>query len=60
MALYVGNGKKLKVNLGGKVYKVMDSITDLIKYYVAAIKAGTKTIEDVPADLRAGVEASLN
>ena len=60
MTLFVGNGKNMKVNLGGKVYKIMDSTTDLIKAYVAAIKAGTKTIEAVPADIRASVESRLN
>lgn len=59
MTLYAGS-KKLKVNLAGNTYKIMNTAADLAKAYARAIKAGTKTINDVPNDLRSTVEALLS
>ena len=46
MLLYARN-KKLKVNLNGKVYKIMNSTADLVNYYKAQINSGSKTINDI-------------
>jgi len=35
-------------------------VSDLVDIYVALILAGRKTLEQVPASLRAAVEAKLN
>ena len=59
MQLYVGQGKKLKVNLYGQIYKIMDHVSDMAKAYAASIKAGSKTIDDVPESLRALVAELL-
>lgn len=60
MELYTGRGKKLQVNLAGKIYKIMDAAYDMAQAYAAEIKAGTKTINDVlPDDLKALVQALL-
>lgn len=56
MNLYIGNSNKLKVNLEGQVYKIMDPVTD----YAALIIAGEKSLSDVPEALRAQVESLVN
>lgn len=55
MNLYSGTNKKLKVNLGGQVYKIMDPVAD----YAKLVKAGTKTIDDIPEAIRAQVQAYI-
>ena len=59
MGLYTGRGKKLQVNLAGEIYNLMDAAYDMAQAYVAEIKTGTKTINDVPNDLKALVQALL-
>lgn len=59
MNLYAGS-KKLKVNLDGKTYKIMNTAADLTKAYAAAIISGSATIEDVPETIKPLVEALLN
>ena len=71
MELYTGRGKKLKVSMVQKVtidgqeklvseiYKIMDAAYDMAQAYAAEIKTGTKTINDVPDDIKALVQALL-
>ena len=55
MNLYVGNSKKLKVNLDDQVYKIMDPVAD----YAAMVIAGEKVLNEVPEAFRAQVEQLL-
>jgi hypothetical protein len=59
MELCTGRGKKLQVNLAGKIYKIMDAAYDMAQVYVAEIKAGSKDINDVPDNLKPLVEELL-
>jgi hypothetical protein len=52
MNLYVGNSKKLKVNLDGQVRKIMDPVAD----YATMVIAGEKDLNDIPEAFRAQVE----
>lgn len=56
MNLYSGTNKKLQVNLDGQVYKIMDPVAD----YVKLVKAGTKTIDDIPEAFKEQVQALVN
>jgi hypothetical protein len=48
--------KLYKINLAGQIYKIMDTDADIVEFYVDQIKAGIKTIDDVPNDLKSSVE----
>jgi hypothetical protein len=39
MQLYVGNGKKLKINFNGKTYVINDTAADLAKAATGAVSA---------------------
>ena len=65
MLLYIGN-KKVKLHVGnneatfynGNKHKIMESY-DIINFYVLAIRACTKTIEDVPEAIKEAVQEQL-
>ena len=55
MNLYMGT-KKLQVKLGTKTYKIRNDILEEAMKYAGLIESGSKTLSDVPGNIKALVE----